>query len=119
MSDALRTFFDAWGTSDARLRHSMIEEACAAEVTYSDPRSDGRLSGTGAVAAYVSQFSEGAPGWTATVDALDEVNGFLRAVVAFGGKGPDGSDMTQHGTYFCQVDNDRLTTIAGFKGKDA
>ena len=83
----------------------------------SDPRSGARLDTVGAIAEYVSMFSASAPGWTAKVVKSDEVNGYIRAVVAFGGTGPDGNEMVQHGTYFADTDNDgKLTLIAGFVG---
>ena len=42
-------------------------------------------------------FSANAPGWTAKVVKTDEVGGAVRATVAFGGMGPDGKEMVQHG----------------------
>jgi len=116
MSDATHTFFEAWGTADADARATLIANATRPDVTYSDPRSGDRLSGQDAVADYVGMFSANAPGWTASVVSQDEVNGYIRAIVAFGGKGPDGSDMVQHGTYFCDVIDGKLAMIAGFVG---
>ena len=116
MSDALNTFFEAWGTADAEARAALIEQACTADVTYSDPRSGARLAGVGAVAEYVGMFSANAPGWTAKVVSSDDVNGYLRGIVAFGGMGPDGSEMVQHGTYFCDTTDGKLSMIAGFVG---
>ncbi|MBU2991806.1 nuclear transport factor 2 family protein [Octadecabacter sp. 1_MG-2023] len=120
MSDALTTFFDAWGTEDADARLAMLKYACSSTVTYSDPRSGERLSGIQAVADYVGMFSANAPGWTAKVTSCDEVNGYSRAIVAFGGMGPDGTEMVQHGTYFCEAGADgKLTMLAGFVGVGA
>lgn len=116
MSDAIATFFDAWGTADADARAAKIAQSTADTVQYSDPRSDGRLTGHAAVGDYVAMFSAGAPGWTARVVNADTVGGYTRAIIAFGGKGPDGSDMVQHGTYFCEEDGGKLTLIAGFVG---
>ncbi|MEO1796012.1 MAG: hypothetical protein AAFR53_03225 [Pseudomonadota bacterium] len=119
MSASLETFFAAWGESDAATRAGMIAGSLAEGATYSDPRSGGRLSGA-AIADYVGQFSANAPGWTAEVANVSEVNGYLRAKVAFGGKGPDGTDMVQHGIYFADTDDEgRLTLIAGFVGAEA
>lgn len=117
MSDALTTFFDAWGTADADTRAQMIADATRDDVTYSDPRSGGRLAGHAAVAEYVGMFSANAPGWTAKVVTSDAVNGYSRSIIAFGGMGPDGSEMVQHGTYFADHDDTgKLTMIAGFVG---
>ncbi len=117
MSDALGTFFAAWAETDADKRMGMIAEACAEGCIYSDPRSGTRLNSNEAIADYVGMFSANAPGWTARVETSDEVNSYLRAKVAFGGKGPDGSDMVQHGTYFAEAGADgKLTLIAGFVG---
>jgi len=117
MSDALTTFFDAWSETDAKTRHGMIANATTDSFTYSDPRSGARLSGTDAVAEYVGMFSANAAGWTATTGDVTEVNGYLRASVIFSGKGPDGSEMSQTGLYFGDVDGKgRLTMLAGFVG---
>ena len=119
MSDALATFFEAWGEADAKARRALIEKSCTPDFSYSDPRSGARLGGLDAVAEYVGQFSANAPGWSATVVNADVVNGYARAIVAFGGKGPDGSEMVQHGTYFCDEDDGKLAMIAGFVGLGA
>lgn len=117
MDTALTTFFAAWGEADAPTRRGMIADAVTDGFTYSDPRSGARLTGLDSVADYVGMFSANAPGWTAMVEQAAEVNGYLRATVAFGGKGPDGTDMVQHGTYFGEADADgRLTLLAGFVG---
>ena len=119
MADSLTTFFDAWGTADAAARKDMIADATTADVTYSDPRSGSRLSGQDAVADYVGMFSANAPGWTAKVVSSDEINGYSRSIIAFGGMGPDGTEMTQHGTYFCETVDGKLSMIAGFVGTGA
>ncbi len=120
MSDALTTFFNAWSEQDARKRADMVSSATAPDATYSDPRSGERLSGHDAISDYVGMFSANAPGWTAKVVSTDEVNGYARTVVAFGGMGPDGTEMTQHGTYFSEADDTgKLSMIAGFVGTGA
>ena len=120
MTSALDTFFSAWSEPDAVRRAELIQEAIAETFVYSDPRSGTRLSGIEAVSHYVGAFSANAPGWTASVEGADDVNGFTRAVVAFGGEGPDGTEMIQHGTYFAEINTDnRLTLLAGFVGTGA
>ena len=116
---SLETFFGAWGETDAGPRAAAIADAMAPQFTYSDPRSGARITDLDALTDYVSQFSANAPGWTASVAASDAANGFTRALVAFGGMGPDGSEMIQHGTYFAELDGDgRIVTLAGFVGKE-
>lgn len=120
MSDALTTFFDAWSITDAAARSAKVVTVCTPDITYSDPRSGGRLAGQDAVAEYVGMFSANAPGWTAKVISSDVVNGYARTIVAFGGMGPDGSEMMQHGTYFSDSDaTGKLVMIAGFVGTGA
>lgn len=120
MSDALNTFFDAWSITDPDARTAKIAASTSSDITYSDPRSGGRLAGQSAVSDYVGMFSTNAPGWSAKVVSSDEVNGYARTIVAFGGMGPDGSEMTQHGTYFSDADkNGKLSMIAGFVGTGA
>ncbi len=114
---ALETFFSAWSETDAAVRTAKITQAMGPEATYSDPRSGGRLSGIEAIAEYVGMFSANAPGWTAEVVRSDEVNGYARAVVKFGGMGPDGQEMAQHGTYFADLADTQITSLAGFVGE--
>ena len=120
MSDALTIFFNAWSETDAAARSALIASSTTPEITYSDPRSGSRLAGQDAVSDYVGMFSTNAPGWTAQVIVSDKVNQYTRTLVAFGGMGPDGSEMTQHGTYFSDSDDSgKLTMIAGFVGTGA
>jgi len=115
---AIDTFFDAWGESDATTRAKMISEAVEEDVIYADPRSPDPMHGIDALSAYVGMFSANAPGWTARVVSSDTTATVTRATVAFGGKGPDGSDMVQHGQYFIEG-GDKLARIIGFVGTGA
>lgn len=116
MTKAITTFFEAWGEADADKRADMIGSAMADTFTYADPRSPGAISDLAGLAEYVGMFSANAPGWTASAVKTDEVQGYVRALVAFGGKGPDGQDMVQHGTYFASMDADRISSLVGFVG---
>ncbi len=119
MTDALDTFFSAWAETDAAKRRDLIAAAVAPTATYSDPRSGSRLSGIDAIADYVGMFSANAPGWRAEVSARDTVNGYCRAVVVFGGPGPDGQDIAQHGTYIADLNADgTIVSLAGFAGQE-
>jgi len=112
----LATFFDAWGTTDDAVQAKAIASTYASDGTYADPRSSGVLTGPGAIAEYVAMFSANAPGWTARVVKEDTIGTTTRATIAFGGKGPDGSDMVQHGQYFAEIENDKITRMVGFVG---
>ena len=116
---AVDTFFSAWGMASDADRLAAIESAYSGSGTYADPRSPSVLSGPEAIAEYVNMFSANAPGWSATVVKSDEIAGSIRATVAFGGKGPDGSEMVQHGQYFVDMDGDKITRMVGFVGTGA
>lgn len=119
MTSPIETFFDAWQLGEAEPRHARIAAAVTADVSYSDPRSPETLVGLDALSEYVGQFSANAPGWTARVVHTDSTAGMTRATVAFGGKGPDGRDMVQHGQYFVELDGDRIGRMVGFAGLGA
>ena len=116
MATSVETFFSAWGTADAAQRKTSIEAAVAADVRYADPRAPDLITGVEALSEYVGMFSSNAPGWTAKVVKSDTVSGMDRATVAFGGKGPDGSDMVQLGQYFVEFEGDRIARLVGFVG---
>jgi len=50
------------------------------------------------------------------VVAADATGDSHRATVAFGGMGPDGKEMVQHGQYFVDMDGDKITRMVGFPG---
>ncbi len=117
MRDAITRFFDAWGFEDAETRASAIAESCVDTVSYADPRAPEPIIGHTALTDYVGMFSANAPGWTAQVVKSDTIAGTTRATVAFGGAGPDGKQMVQHGQYFVEAGDDgRLTRLTGFVG---
>lgn len=116
MGDALELFFNAWGMSDADARKTAISKAITNDGTYADPRTPSLLEGIDAIASYVAMFSENAPGWEARIVKTDDTQGTMRATVAFGGKGPDGTDMEQQGQYFADFDGDQISRLIGFVG---
>ncbi|MEM8731330.1 MAG: nuclear transport factor 2 family protein [Pseudomonadota bacterium] len=116
MTGLTERFFDAWGETDDAERGATIDEVFAKSGRYADPRSQGMLDGPENVGRYVAMFSANAPGWTAKVIKSDEVAGVLRVTVAFGGKGPDGAEMVQHGQYFVEDDGEHITRMIGFVG---
>ncbi len=116
---AIETFFDAWGMDNDADRMAAISSAYVDGGTYADPRSQGVLSGAEAIAGYVNMFSANAPGWSASVVKSDEIAGSFRVTVAFGGKGPDGSEMVQHGQYFADMEGDKIARLVGFVGTGA
>ena len=118
MTKAIEDFFSAWSMQDPDAQASLITQCVAQGGTYSDPRSGARLSGPTAIAEYVSMFSANAPGWSAEITESDTINNYTRAIVKFGGKGPDGQDMAQYGTYFVDLDeNGLIVAMAGFVGE--
>lgn len=119
MSDPISTFFDAWALSDADARIDMIKSAVTSSVQYDDPRTPDTIKGIDALSEYVGMFSANAPGWSASVLKTDSTAGMSRSTVAFGGKGPDGNDMVQHGQYFVEMDGDLISRMVGFVGTGA
>ena len=118
MSEALVTFFSAWSETDPSARGELIVKAMTGGATYADPRSGERLKGHDAIADYVGMFSANAPGWTAEVVKSDNCIGYVRAIVKFGGKGPDGNDMAQYGMYCADTNSDGLiVSMVGFVGE--
>jgi len=105
--------------ADDKARAVAIASVYAKDGTYADPRSDGSLTGLKAIAAYVNMFSANAPGWTAKVVKSDESAGLTRVTIAFGGMGPDGKEMVQHGQYFAELDGTKITRMVGFVGTGA
>ncbi len=116
MTNSISTFFDAWGLTDDAARLDAITQVFAGSGTYADPRSPETLHGPEAIAGYVNMFSANAPGWTAKVVTTSETAGMTRATVAFGGMGPDGTEMVQHGQYFVDMQDDKITRMIGFVG---
>ncbi len=116
MSDPITNFFHAWGEADADARSKAIEASFHDAGTYADPRAPEPITGTAALSDYVGMFSANAPGWTAKVVKSDTTAGLTRVTVAFGGKGPDGSDMVQHGQYFAETEDGKITRMTGFVG---
>ena len=117
--ETITQFFAAWGETDADARMASLSTVLAPSAQYADPRSNGVLVGTDAIAAYIGQFSANAPGWTAEPVKQDSVAGLVRATVAFGGKGPDGADMIQHGQYFAKIVDGHISEMTGFVGTGA
>lgn len=117
MTTPIDRFFSAWQLGDDTARAETMREVFAPDGVYADPRTPGTLTGPDEVTAHVAAFSANAPGWTARVVASGETAGMVRATVAFGGKGPDGTDMVQHGQYFVRSDAaGRITQMIGFAG---
>lgn len=116
MSDCITTFFDAWQMTDSEARLTKISSVVTEDIRYDDPRTPDTIHGIAQLANYVGMFSENAPGWSAKVIKSDTVAGHTRVTVAFGGKGPDGSEQVQHGQYFVEKDGDLVSRMVGFVG---
>ena len=117
---SIDAFFSAWAETDDATRMAVIAGASHADVRYLDPQAPDEIIGHQALNAYVGMFSANAPGWSAKVITSDSVGAYTRATVAFGGKGPDGKDMIQHGQYFVTLDADgKIVQMVGFAGTGA
>lgn len=115
----IETFFSSWGMSDDAERAAAIASVYTAKGTYADPRSQGALTGPQDIAGYVNMFAANAPGWTARVVKSDTIADCTRVAVAFGGMGPDGTEMVQHGQYFVTFDAGMIASMTGFVGTGA
>ena len=116
MTDAVSTFFSAWGMADAASRLSAIKGSLAQDASYMDPRTEAPLSGPEAIASYVGMFTQQAPGAVAEVISAANRSGVTRATLAF--KMPN--CMEQTGQYFVEYDkDDRIARMVGFVGTGA
>lgn len=118
MADPIVTFFDAWQCTATEQRLEKINQSVTEQIKYDDPRTPQTIVGKNALNEYVGMFSANAPGWSAKVIRSDTTAGMTRATVAFGGKGPDGTDMIQHGQYFIETENELISRMVGFVGTD-
>ena len=113
MDNALDRFFSAWGEAAPDARRDLIAGAMAESITYADPRTQEPITDLDALVAYVGQFTENAPGWSARVLRTDTTAGYARSLVGFG----DADGVKQHGQYFSETDGEgRLTRLIGFVG---
>lgn len=111
----ITTFFAAWGMAEASTRDAAIRDAVADTVTYADPRTEAPLTGPDALSSYIGMFTEMAPGATANVVKEDMIHGMARVTVAF--RMADG--MEQHGQYFIEPSEGKITRMTGFVGTGA
>lgn len=120
MTAAIETIFAAWAETDDTERRRMLASCAAEDIRYDDPIISETLIGLAALNAYIGKFSANAPGWTARVVKQNSTAGMTRATIAFGGPGPDGSDMVQLGQYFVESNQAGLITrMTGFAGTGA
>ena len=116
MTNQIDTFFAAWQLESADERLEKITSSVSSSIVYVDPRTPQPITGIEALSEYVGMFSANAPGWSANVVVSDTIGGVTRATVAFGGKGPDGTEQTQLGQYFVELDGDSISRMIGFVG---
>jgi hypothetical protein len=116
MADPISTFFDAWRIESSDERLGQIVSAVIDGVEYDDPRTPQTVKGINALNDYVGMFAANAPGWSARVIGTDTTAGVTRATVAFGGKGPDGNEVTQIGQYFVETEGKLISRMVGFVG---
>lgn len=116
MADLISTFFGAWRIESPDERFRQIASAVVDGIEYDDPRTPQTLKGINALSDYVGMFAANAPGWSARVVGTDSTAGVTRATVAFGGKGPDGNEVTQIGQYFVETEGGLISRMVGFVG---
>ena len=116
MTDQLDTFFAAWQVESQDERLEKITASVSPDIVYVDPRTPEPITNSSALGEYVGMFSANAPGWSAKVVKRDTVGGVSRATVAFSGKGPDGTEQTQLGQYFVEMNGDLISRMIGFVG---
>ncbi len=116
MTDPISIFFDAWRLESSGERLSQIATAVTKSIECDDPRTQQTLKGINALCDYVGMFAANAPGWSATVVGTDTTAGVTRATVAFGGKGPEGHEVTQIGQYFVETEGNLISRMVGFVG---
>ena len=89
----------------------------ASEFSYADPRAPEPITDLDGLVGYVGMFSANAPGWQAAVIKTDTTGAHARVAVRFGGPGPDGTEVVQHGQYFVRLsDAGLIELIIGFVG---
>ena len=77
-----------------------------------DPRTGQDITTVDALADYVGQFTESAPGWTAAVTESKGYGDHRRVFVAF----RDNGEARQPGTYYAHLRDGRIATLVGFAG---
>ncbi len=113
MSDAIESFFAAWGETDANTRKDALRTAVSPDFSYLDPRTPEPVTDFDALVGYVEMYTQYAPGATAAVVNLSETVGVFRATVAF--RMADGKE--QMGQYFIEPDAEgRAARFVGFAG---
>ncbi|MEP5570093.1 MAG: hypothetical protein ABJN62_19790 [Halioglobus sp.] len=116
MADAISTFFEAWSIESSDERLKLINSAVTDAIEYDDPRTPQTVKGINALNDYVGMFAANAPGWSARVLGSDTIAQITRATVAFGGKGPDGNEVTQIGQYYVETEGGKVSRMVGFVG---
>lgn len=119
MSDQIDAFFGAWQIESRQERLKIIVDNVAPSFVYVDPRTPEPITSIDALCEYVGMFSANAPGWSAKVVISDTIAGLTRVTVAFGGKGPDGTEQLQLGQYFVESDGHLISRMIGFVGTGA
>ncbi len=113
MSDAIESFFAAWGEADAQTRSDALRAAVSPDFSYLDPRTPEPVTDFDALVGYVEMYTQYAPGATAKVVSLGNTAGTFRATVAF--RMADGKE--QLGQYFIEPDAEgRISRFVGFAG---
>jgi hypothetical protein len=113
MSDAIASFFSAWGLTDADARAAALGQSLSPDIHYLDPRTPEPITSLAALVDYVGMYTQYAPGATAAVVSQSTTQGHHRATVEF--RMADGT--VQLGQYFIECDaEERPARLIGFVG---
>lgn len=115
MTDCLNTFFSAWGDPSEQSRAAKTDAALATSFYYADPNAPAPITDRDAYLAYVKMYGDMMPDGSAEVVDMSTHNGHARATVAFC---KDGVAM-QHGQYFADIVDGKITRLIGFAGMGA
>ncbi|HWA13682.1 MAG TPA: nuclear transport factor 2 family protein [Burkholderiales bacterium] len=109
----VEAYCQAWNVADEGQRRRLLDDSCADDVSYTDPKTD--LAGREALLAHIARVQAGRPGsGIARTSGVDLHHGRLR----FAWKLADAAGRTVvEGVDFCELAADgRLRRIVGFFG---
>ncbi|MBD3678654.1 MAG: nuclear transport factor 2 family protein [Rhodobacteraceae bacterium] len=113
MSEAIETFFAAWGETDPEAQERLIDGAASGTFYYADPNTPQPLHSLSEFLDYVTAFSANMPGAGARVATVSQHHDHARATVEFT---RDGAVMMR-GQYFADLDAaGKIERMVGFAG---
>lgn len=113
MSDALESFFAAWGKADTPSREAVFDTALAHPFRFADPGTPHPIEDIGQLADYVAADAGRVPATTAIIIACDRIADCARVLVEF----RDDNRPFRRSQYFAALDDTgRIVQITGFNG---